>query len=140
MGGAAGNIICVHNVVAASAVVGLLGKEGIIIRKTLPAFIYYALMSGSIGYAIVWSSTKGLLFFLEIKIVIGTPQFLCLDIHQSGLSFIIDRILFLLTFGIQFTFSISLIAVFLNPSFSMDINHCEVALNIKGALDLHEWG
>ena len=61
VGGAAGNIICVHNVVAASAVVGLLGKEGIIIRKTLPAFIYYALMSGSIGYAIVWSSTKGLL-------------------------------------------------------------------------------
>ncbi len=61
VGGAAGNIICVHNVVAASAVVGLLGKEGIIIRKTLPAFIYYALMSGSIGYAIVWSSSKGLL-------------------------------------------------------------------------------
>ena len=61
VGGAAGNIICVHNVVAASAVVGLLGKEGIIIRKTLPAFIYYALVSGSIGYAIVWSSTKGLL-------------------------------------------------------------------------------
>ncbi|MYF76683.1 MAG: L-lactate permease, partial [Acidobacteria bacterium] len=28
VGGAAGNMICVHNVVAASAVVGLLGKEG----------------------------------------------------------------------------------------------------------------
>ncbi|MBT5707188.1 MAG: L-lactate permease, partial [Verrucomicrobia bacterium] len=60
VGGAAGNIICVHNVVAASAVVGLVGKEGAIIRKTFPAFIYYALLPGSLGYAIVWYSTKGL--------------------------------------------------------------------------------
>ncbi len=35
VGGAAGNMICVHNVVAASAVVGLVGKEGTVIRKTL---------------------------------------------------------------------------------------------------------
>ncbi len=59
VGGAAGNIICVHNVVAASAVVGLVGREGLVIRKTLPAFCYYALLPGSIGYAIVWSSEKG---------------------------------------------------------------------------------
>ncbi|MDG1892648.1 MAG: L-lactate permease [Verrucomicrobiota bacterium] len=60
VGGAAGNIICVHNVVAASAVVGLVGKEGAVIRKTLPAFIYYALLPGALGYAIVWYSQKGL--------------------------------------------------------------------------------
>ncbi|MFT5524032.1 MAG: lactate permease [Pirellulaceae bacterium] len=59
VGGAAGNVICVHNVVAASAVVGLVGKEGSVIRKTLPVFLYYALMAGAIGYAIVWTSTKG---------------------------------------------------------------------------------
>ena len=59
VGGAAGNVICVHNVVAASAVVGLVGKEGTIIRKTLPVFLYYASMAGAIGYAIVWTSTKG---------------------------------------------------------------------------------
>ena len=35
IGGAAGNMICVHNVVAASATVGLINKEGAIIRKTL---------------------------------------------------------------------------------------------------------
>ncbi|MDE0789665.1 MAG: L-lactate permease [Woeseiaceae bacterium] len=78
VGGAAGNIICVHNVVAASAVVGLLGKEGMVIRKTLPAFIYYALMSGSIGYAIVWSSTKGWLnlgTLMAFSIVIGLIVF-----------------------------------------------------------------
>jgi len=53
VGGASGNIICVHNVVAASAVVGLVGKEGAVIRKTLLPFLYYALITGSIGYGIV---------------------------------------------------------------------------------------
>lgn len=59
IGGAAGNTICVHNVVAASAVVGLIGKEGAVIRKTLCVFAYYALIPGCLGYAIVWSGTKG---------------------------------------------------------------------------------
>lgn len=59
VGGAAGNIICVHNVVAASAVVGLVGKEGDVIRKTLPAFFYYALVPGCLGYAIVWTASRG---------------------------------------------------------------------------------
>ena len=59
VGGAAGNTICVHNVVAASAVVGLVGKEGIVIRKTLLVFFYYALLSGALGYSIVWWYSKG---------------------------------------------------------------------------------
>lgn len=57
VGGASGNIICVHNVVAASAVAGLVGKEGSVIRKTLLPFFYYALTTGAIGYAIVNAST-----------------------------------------------------------------------------------
>ncbi len=60
VGGAAGNMIAVHNVVAASAVVGLVGKEGDIIRKTFLPFVYYALLTGSIGYSIVWYSQKGI--------------------------------------------------------------------------------
>jgi len=60
VGGAAGNVICVHNVVAASAVVGLLGKEGMVIRKTLWVFFYYALLAGSVGYSIVWFHKKGI--------------------------------------------------------------------------------
>ena len=59
VGGAAGNMICVHNVVAASAVVGMNGKEGAVIRKTLIPFFFYALLAGSVGYAIVWNSRKG---------------------------------------------------------------------------------
>ena len=50
VGGAAGNVICVHNVVAASAVVGLTGREGEVIRKTLLVFVYYALAAGVIGF------------------------------------------------------------------------------------------
>jgi lactate permease len=49
VGGAAGNMICVHNVVAASAVVGLLGREGLIIRKTLIPMIYYLIVAAIIG-------------------------------------------------------------------------------------------
>jgi len=58
VGGAAGNMICVHNVVAASAVAGLVGQEGVVIRKTLIPFAYYALFAGSVGYAIVWAGQK----------------------------------------------------------------------------------
>jgi lactate permease len=64
VGGASGNIICVHNVVAASAVVGLIGREGDVIRKTLPIFVYYALFTGSIGYGIITLSKTGSLFNL----------------------------------------------------------------------------
>ncbi len=60
VGGAAGNMICVHNVVAASAVVGLLGKEGLVIRMTLLPFVYYSLLVGAVGYSIVWYSENGL--------------------------------------------------------------------------------
>jgi lactate permease len=59
VGGAAGNMICVHNIVAASAVAGLVGKEGLVIRKTALGFFYYALLPGCLGYAIVSWSTQG---------------------------------------------------------------------------------
>jgi lactate permease len=79
VGGAAGNTICVHNVVAASAVVGLFGKEGAIIRKTLFAFVYYALFTGAIGYSIVWWSSKGpanLGSWIALAIVMGVVALL----------------------------------------------------------------
>lgn len=52
LGAAAGNMICVHNVVAASTVVGLSGKEGDIIRKTLIPAILYGILA-SIGAWII---------------------------------------------------------------------------------------
>ncbi|ERJ17603.1 L-lactate permease putative protein [Salinisphaera shabanensis E1L3A] len=49
VGAAAGNMIAIHNVVAASATVGLLGREGTTMRKTLLPTLYYCLLSGVIG-------------------------------------------------------------------------------------------
>jgi len=86
VGGAAGNIICVHNVVAASAVVGLLGKEGLVIRKTLAAFVYYALLAGSMGYAIVWSGTRGWLnlgTLFSVLIVVSLVGFISMQLRQD---------------------------------------------------------
>jgi len=48
-GGAAGNMITVHNVVAAAATVGLVGVEGALIRKTIWPMSYYLLVGGAIG-------------------------------------------------------------------------------------------
>jgi lactate permease len=49
MGAAAGNMVCVHNVVAASAVVGLVGAEGEVMRRTFPPMAVYLLAAGALG-------------------------------------------------------------------------------------------
>ncbi|QOR39877.1 L-lactate permease [Billgrantia diversa] len=49
VGAAAGNMIAIHNVVAASATVGLLGREGETIRKTILPTLYYLIFTGLIG-------------------------------------------------------------------------------------------
>ena len=53
IGGAAGNMICVHNVVAASATVGLTDREGAIIRQTLIPMAYYVVQGGLLGFALL---------------------------------------------------------------------------------------
>jgi lactate permease len=45
-GAAAGNMIAIHNVVEASAKVGLLEQEGATLRKTIISTAYYVLVSG----------------------------------------------------------------------------------------------
>jgi len=49
VGAAAGNMIAIHNVVAASATVGLLDQEGETLRKTIIPTIYYCIIVGIIG-------------------------------------------------------------------------------------------
>jgi lactate permease len=49
VGAAAGNMIAIHNVVAASATVGLLGREGATLRKTILPTIYYLAVIGALG-------------------------------------------------------------------------------------------
>ncbi len=53
VGAAAGNMIAIHNVVAASATVGLLGKEGLVLRKTIIPTLYYVVAVGILGLLII---------------------------------------------------------------------------------------
>ncbi|MCH6233171.1 L-lactate permease [Cognataquiflexum rubidum] len=49
VGAAAGNMIAIHNIVAAAATVGYLGKEGLILRLTILPTLYYVLLVGLLG-------------------------------------------------------------------------------------------
>lgn len=48
VGAAAGNMIAIHNVVAASATVGLLGREGATLRITILPTLYYLVVAGTL--------------------------------------------------------------------------------------------
>ncbi len=53
VGAAAGNMIAIHNVVAASATVGFLGREGMVLRKTILPTLYYLIIVGLLGLILV---------------------------------------------------------------------------------------
>ncbi len=53
VGAAAGNMIAIHNVVAAAATVGFLGREGAVLSKTIIPTIYYLVFTGIIGLIVV---------------------------------------------------------------------------------------
>ncbi len=55
VGGAMGNMICVHNIVAVCAVVGLAGKEGMVLKKTFWPFILYGVAVGIITTYLIWA-------------------------------------------------------------------------------------
>ncbi len=54
VGAAAGNMIAIHNVVAASATVGLLGQEGTTLRKTIIPTLYYLVVVGVLGLVLMY--------------------------------------------------------------------------------------
>ncbi len=51
VGAAAGNMIAIHNVVAAAATVGMLGKEGTTLRRTIWPTFYYLVLAGLLATA-----------------------------------------------------------------------------------------
>jgi len=53
VGGAAGNMVTVHNVVAAAATVGLIGREGEVLRRLVIALGYYLLAAGTLTILLV---------------------------------------------------------------------------------------
>ncbi|ARF16998.1 L-lactate permease [Sporosarcina ureae] len=82
VGGAAGNMICVHNVVAASATVGLIGKEGLLIRRVLFPLSYYLLTAGFLGMAIIHGVFN---IWLLIAIIIAASFIIKMATDKSSL-------------------------------------------------------
>ncbi len=60
IGGAMGNMICVHNVIAACATVGLVGVEGLLIRRNLLPMAIVGGIVGIIGLILVYTVGRGL--------------------------------------------------------------------------------
>lgn len=55
IGGAMGNMICVHNVIAACATVGLVGVEGLLIRRNLVPMAIVGGIVGIVGLILVYT-------------------------------------------------------------------------------------
>lgn len=53
VGGAMGNMICIHNIVSACAVTGLIGSEGLILRRTFWPFLLYGIVVGIITFFLI---------------------------------------------------------------------------------------
>jgi len=60
IGGALGNMICVHNVIAACATVGLIGVEGLLIKRNLIPMSFAILLAGIIGLILAFILVPGL--------------------------------------------------------------------------------
>ena len=71
VGGAGGNPIAVHNIVAASATVGLLGREGDLIRKTILVTLYYCLTAGALTYLFIHGFGLNLGTIMLVLIIIA---------------------------------------------------------------------
>jgi lactate permease len=61
IGGAMGNMICVHNVIAACATVGLVGVEGLLIKRNLIPMTLVGLIVGIIGLILVYTIGSGMI-------------------------------------------------------------------------------
>jgi lactate permease len=53
VGGAMGNMICVHNIVAVCSVTGLNNREGEIMKKTFLPFVLYGVIIGIIAFILI---------------------------------------------------------------------------------------
>ena len=60
VGAAAGNMIAIHNIVAASATVGVMGREGALLRLTILPTIYYVGLVGLLGLVVIALTPGGL--------------------------------------------------------------------------------
>ncbi len=60
IGGAIGNMICVHNIIAATATVGLIGVEGLLIKRNLIPMAILGIIVGIVGLLLTYVLVPGL--------------------------------------------------------------------------------
>ena len=53
VGAAMGNMVCINNIVAVTAILGLQNQDGTILKRTALVLIAYAAMAGSLGVILV---------------------------------------------------------------------------------------
>lgn len=53
VGAAMGNMVCINNIVAVTAILGLKGQDGFILKKVAVVLLVYAVMIGSLGVSLV---------------------------------------------------------------------------------------
>jgi lactate permease len=83
VGGAAGNMITIHNVVAASAVVGLAGREGDVLRQTVIPMTYYLLMAGALTYLFTYGPGFNVGTVMLVLVLVALVA-LAMKIRASG--------------------------------------------------------
>lgn len=66
-GAAVGNIVCPHNVIAGAATVGLVGREGEILRRTAIAALTYSAAGGALLYGLVLWFPDGLVTATSVE-------------------------------------------------------------------------
>ncbi|MBS0013150.1 MAG: L-lactate permease [Desulfobacterales bacterium] len=59
VGGAMGNMVCIHNIVAASATVGLVGMEGVILKRNVIPLLLYGVVVGIMGMVFAYLMFPG---------------------------------------------------------------------------------
>ena len=84
VGGAGGNPVAIHNIVAASATVGLLGREGDLIRKTALITAYYCLVAGGVAYLVIYGFTAtGIIYALVVVALLVAALFWMLNREKT---------------------------------------------------------
>jgi lactate permease len=53
VGAAMGNMVCINNIVAVTAILGLKGQDGVILKKAASVLAVYAIMVGILGSGLI---------------------------------------------------------------------------------------
>ena len=53
VGAAMGNMVCINNIVAVTAILGLKGQDGVILKKAAGILAIYAILVGSLGACLI---------------------------------------------------------------------------------------